>query len=232
MVAALLTLIVNATPAPGVHAAVPALVGSTPTNGINPTVETPTPSPDPLASPDPYASPTPDPLAPVDPTPAPTPDPLAPVDPAPAPTPDPVAPDAVVPSPAPVAPAPVPAAVQPPVRRTVVRAASRPSRLWAQLRGGLTVRGAATWYQGTRGYAGIPHIAMPGARYLARGRAVPRARVCAGSRCIVVRVVDYCGCYVGTRRARVVDLSSMALRRLDLDPRRGVYRVRVTLLRP
>jgi rare lipoprotein A (peptidoglycan hydrolase) len=73
---------------------------------------------------------------------------------------------------------------------------------------------------------------MPGARFLARGSGTPRARVCADGRCTVVRVVDACGCHVGTSRARVVDLSAATLQRLGLDPARGVYRVRVTLLAP
>ena len=137
-------------------------------------------------------------------------------------------------TPAALAPA-VPAATPAPTEsapRAVVRAAGRPARLWAQLRDGLTVTGVATWYPGTRGYAGIPHVAMPGARYLTRGRTAPRALVCVGNRCTVVRVVDACACSVGTRHARVVDLSATALTRLGLDHRRGVYKVRVTLLAP
>ena len=133
------------------------------------------------------------------------------------------------------APAPTEAAQPAPTEagpRPSVRAAARPSRLWAQLRDGLTVAGVATWYFGSRGYAGIPHVAMPGARYLARGRTAPLARVCAGLRCTVVRVVDACACSVGTQRARVVDLSATALLRLGLDRWRGVYHVRVTLLAP
>jgi len=141
-----------------------------------------------------------------------------------------------VPEPTPAALAPAaPAAPPAPSRsapRAVVRAAERPARLWAQLRDGLTVSGVATWYPGTRGYARIPHVAMPGARYLTRGRTAPRALVCAGHRCTVVRVVDACACSVGTRRARVVDLSATALMRLGLDHRRGVYQVRLTLLAP
>jgi hypothetical protein len=43
-------------------------------------------------------------------------------------------------------------------------------------------------------------------------------------------VVDACGCYVGTPRARIIDLSSETLRRLQLDPARGIYSVKVTLL--
>ena len=155
------------------------------------------------------------------------------------PEPTPAAPTPAAPTPAALAPAALaPAALAAPpapsrsAPRAVVRAAERPARLWAQLRDGLTIAGVATWYPGTRGYAGIPHVAMPGARYLIRGRTAPRALVCAGDRCTIVRVVDACACFVGTRQARVVDLSAPALSRLGLDHRRGVYQVRVTLLAP
>jgi rare lipoprotein A (peptidoglycan hydrolase) len=111
-----------------------------------------------------------------------------------------------------------------------VRAAARPAAMWSQLRRGLAVTGRATWYGASRGYSGIPHVAMPGARYLARGRSAPRARVCVNGRCAVLPVVDACGCHVGTPGARIVDLSVAALQRLRLDPGKGVYRVRVTLV--
>ena len=117
-------------------------------------------------------------------------------------------------------------------RSRVVRAAWQPARLWAQLRAGMTVTGEATWYYGTRGYAGVAHVAMPGARFLPRGRTAPRARICAGGRCTTVMVVDACACRAGTRQARLVDISATALRRLGLDPSRGVYQARVTLLMP
>jgi rare lipoprotein A (peptidoglycan hydrolase) len=102
--------------------------------------------------------------------------------------------------------------------------------MWAQLRRGLTVTGRATWYGATRGYADVAHVAMAGARYLPRGRSAPRARVCVDGRCAVLPVVDFCGCHVGSGRPRIVDLSAGALRRLKLDPSRGVYNVRVTLV--
>ncbi len=130
-------------------------------------------------------------------------------------------------------PAPVRARAKP-VRasRPAVRAAARPAAMWTQLHRGLTVAGMATWYSGTRGYAGIAHVAMPGARYLPRGAGAPRAQVCSAGRCTVVRVVDACACRVGSPNPRLVDLSAPALRLLGLDPRRGVYEVRVTLLTP
>jgi hypothetical protein len=102
--------------------------------------------------------------------------------------------------------------------------------MWRQLRRGLTISGVATWYTGTRGYAGIAHVAMPGAHYIRRGRSAPRARICSARRCVVVLVVDSCGCAARTRHARIVDLSATTLRRLGLDRRRGIYKVRITLL--
>lgn len=111
----------------------------------------------------------------------------------------------------------------------IVSAARRPSAMWAQLRRGFTVTGLATWYGSTSGYTGA-HVAMAGARYVPAGRTAPRVRVCAAGRCAVLPVVDYCACRSTTSRPRLVDLSAGALRRLGLDPSRGVYQVRVTLV--
>ncbi len=122
------------------------------------------------------------------------------------------------------------ASIMAPVPPAVVGAASPPAAMWTQLRRGLTVRGLASWYGSTRGYVGIAAVAMPGARYVRRGARAPRARICVAGRCIVVPVVDACRCYIGTHRARVVDLSAAVLRRLHLDRWRGVFHVRVTLL--
>jgi len=228
----MLTFVVTSTPATGVLAALsqptnPMLTGAT-LLGIDAESEpAPTADPTPAPTPEPAPNPTADPTT--APEPNPTADPTPPTD--PTPTADPT------PSPAPTATPEAGASaavVTPPAqpRPRVVAASRRPARLWAQLRSGLTVRGVASWYGATRGYAGIAHVAMPGARYLPRGRdGVPRARVCAAGRCVVVRVVDACGCYVRTPRARVADLSWTTLRRLGLDPRRGVYRVNVTLIR-
>jgi hypothetical protein len=238
--AALLTLIVSSTPSHGVLAARPALADPAPTGEI--LHDSDAPSPASASAPRPFSSRataaldfrTFDLLAtvPVDAwalaTMASEPEPTAPAPAA-------ATPAQTAPAPATAAPAtaaPAKAAPARPAPPRVVRAAARPARLWAQLRHGLTVTGKATWYFGTRGYAGIAHVAMPGARYLTRGRSAPRARVCAGGRCTIVRVVDACGCSVGSRRARVADLSATTLRRLGLDPRHGVYRIRVTLLAP
>jgi hypothetical protein len=227
VVAALLTLFVQASPAPVALASLPTLVTSAPSGRAGSGTHAPAPLPLPSR-----AAGTPAlfvlPAVPVDSRAL---DSLPPT-PLPALTNAPAAEalvDGVLAVPVTVS---KPAAARSVARPPVVRAAARPAKLWRQLRKGLTVRGAATWYFGTRGYAGIPHVAMPGARYLPRGRTAPRARVCAAGRCITVRVVDACGCHRGSGRARVVDMSTTALRRLGLDPARGVYRVRVTLLTP
>jgi hypothetical protein len=226
VVAALLTLIVNATPAPGVLAPLSALADSAPVEAILPDVDPSAPTIADLPLTTAVALDSPD-LHDLPATPA----EARALDVAVS-----GAPVALTASEAPAPPAaaaqPAPAAAQPAAPRAAVRAATRPAKLWSQLRRGLTVRGAATWYFGTRGYAGIAHVAMPGARYLPRGANGPRARVCAGGRCVTVRVVDSCGCRAGTRKARVADLSVATLRRLGLDPRRGVYQVRVTLIAP
>ena len=243
MVAVLLTFVVTTTPATGVLAAITETavpVGSavldietdpTPTPTVEPSpVPEVTPDPVPATQPDPSVEPTPTPAP--DPSVGPTPDPTA--GPTPTPAPDPTA----GPTPDPTAVPPVVPAtvvVTPPIQQSrprVVSAAKRPARLWHQLRRGLTVKGRASWYYATRGYAGAATVAMPGARFLPRGRKAPRARVCAGGRCTIVRVVDWCGCYARTPRARVADLSLATLRRLHLDSSRGVYRVKVTLIRP
>jgi hypothetical protein len=217
----MLTLVVTSTPATSALAALSNPIDPQPTGatqlGVDAEAEptptggpTPAPEPTPTADPTPAPEPTPtaDPTPPADPTPTP----------APMPTPGAAAAAAVVTPPA-------------PARPRVVAAARRPGLLWTQLRRGLTVRGVASWYGATRGYAGVAHVAMPGARYRTRGSTVPLARVCVGDRCTVVRVVDACGCHARTPRARVADLSWTTLRRLGLDPRRGVYLVNVTLVR-
>lgn len=226
MVAALVTLIASSTAAPGLLAAYPTLPGSPAADEALPGSRLATSPLLPAASRSAvtFAAAVPDRGARV-------PLPAVPVDPrrldrvTSAPEPEPA-------SAGPVASATATVETRP-ARPPVVRAAARPARLWAQLRRGLTVSGVATWYWGSRGYAGVAHVAMPGARFLPRGKdGVPRARVCAAGRCVVVRVVDRCGCYARTPRARVADLSLGTLRRLRLDPGRGVYKVRVTLIQP
>jgi hypothetical protein len=223
VVVAALTIIVTSSPAPGVLAAEPTLARRTPAGPVS---ELPTalpPTSQPAASPPGMA---------LDAT------SVVPIDVPPIVTQAPglTIPLATGPATSPPARAsPVGARVRPGVRpvvvrRSPVRANARPFAMWAQLRRGLTITGAASWYPGSLGYAGIAHVAMPGARYLGRGQAAPRARVCVNGRCLVVPVVDACGCSVGSRRARVADLSVGALRRLGLDPARGVYRISVTLV--
>ena len=77
--------------------------------------------------------------------------------------------------------------------------------------GGTVVSGTATWYCCSKGWRGQAVVALPGA--LGGHYTAPPTNysvtVCA-DRCVVLPVVDYCGCYWGTSRQRVADLSPEA----------------------
>jgi len=77
------------------------------------------------------------------------------------------------------------------------------------------VEGGASWYCRT----GVSecHYAYDGGMYAAAGPALRvgdwrgrHVRVCSGSRCVIVRLIDWCQCY----GSRVIDLYSDAFRRL------------------
>jgi hypothetical protein len=76
---------------------------------------------------------------------------------------------------------------------------------------GGTVTGSATWYCCSAGYRGQAVVALPGALG-GQYDPPPSARtvtVCA-DRCVVLPVVDYCGCHWGTSAQKVADLSPEA----------------------
>lgn len=73
------------------------------------------------------------------------------------------------------------------------------------------LRGRASWY----GTSGLVAAAGPGLRRaLGREWRGQRVLVCAGSRCVLVALTDWCECYRGTSDERVIDLSSAAFIRL------------------
>lgn len=92
---------------------------------------------------------------------------------------------------------------------------------------GYQTSGVASWYRRSRGIVGH-HAAVPGGRWTGKGWAV--ALVCSGGRCVRVALADYCQCYQGTPRARVIDLSLSTVVALGLDPRMGLYRVSIRVL--
>lgn len=95
--------------------------------------------------------------------------------------------------------------------------------------GGTVVSGKATWYCCSRGWRGQAVVALPGAlggRYTAPPTSY-YVTVCA-DRCVVLPVVDYCGCYWGTSSQRVADLSPEAWAAVtDSALSRGVVSVTV-----
>lgn len=86
--------------------------------------------------------------------------------------------------------------------------------------------GIASWY----GASGMIAAAGPVLRRALgpswRGQ---RVRVCVSGRCIRVVLADWCQCYKGTRRERLLDLSDDAFRRLAALSR-GLVRVQVEAL--
>ena len=84
--------------------------------------------------------------------------------------------------------------------------------------------GTASWFAAPAGTA----AAGPALRRLLgkdwRGQ---RVRVTAGDRSVVVALTDWCQCYRGEDRERIIDLSRSAFAALA-DPSRGVVRVAVS----
>jgi hypothetical protein len=77
--------------------------------------------------------------------------------------------------------------------------------------GGTVVTGKATWYCCSAGWRGQAAVALPGALG-GHYDAPPAARfvtVCA-DRCVLLPIVDYCGCFWGTASQKVADLSPEA----------------------
>ena len=94
---------------------------------------------------------------------------------------------------------------------------------------GTVVSGQATWYCCSAGWRGQAVVALPGALG-GHYKAPPTSyyvTVCA-DRCVVLPVVDYCGCYWGDSRQRVADLSPEAWAAVtDSALSRGVLSVTV-----
>ena len=84
--------------------------------------------------------------------------------------------------------------------------------------------GTASWFAAPAGTA----AAGPALRRLLgkdwRGQ---RVRVTAGDRSVVVALTDWCQCYRGEDRERIIDLSRSSFAALA-DPSRGVLRVKVS----
>lgn len=86
-----------------------------------------------------------------------------------------------------------------------------------------TASGTASWFDDGPGlYAAVHSYRWGQPRY--------SVRVCSGSRCVTATVRDYCQCYVGTSRERLIDLSPAAFARLG-SLSRGILPVTVEGMR-
>lgn len=87
-------------------------------------------------------------------------------------------------------------------------------------------KGIASYYHGSRGFHGRPHIAVQDGRWT--GRVNRTVTVCIRDHgCHSLPVVDYCQCYRGTDRERIVDLSIEAVRLFGLDTSAGIWHAEV-----
>ncbi len=96
---------------------------------------------------------------------------------------------------------------------------------------GDSVTGSATWYCCSAGYRGQAVVALPGALggQYDPPPATRSVTVCA-DRCVVLPVVDYCGCHWGTSAQKVADLSPEAWAAVtDRAPSAGVVTVTIQL---
>lgn len=91
--------------------------------------------------------------------------------------------------------------------------------------GDAIIGGRASWYDWRTGEA----AAGPALRdLLGKDWRGSRVRVCSGSRCVLVRLTDWCQCYRGTDRERLIDLDDRAFAALA-QLSRGVIRVEIAL---
>jgi rare lipoprotein A (peptidoglycan hydrolase) len=119
-------------------------------------------------------------------------------------------------------PLPVVAAVKAAVR-------SRPTPPDASVRAG-TLRGRASWFGAA---FSSPPRAPRSAAHLGRHWRGTSSGVCAGGRCVVVRLVDWCQCYRGRGTERLIDLGDQAFAELaPLEAGLLVVRIRTVELVP
>lgn len=122
-----------------------------------------------------------------------------------------------------LAPTPEPSAVPTPVPTRRPRATPTPAP-------GDRRVGVASWYEGSRDFHGIRHVALPDSDWDGTIHGYARICVLATGVCTRAAIVDYCQCYRRTPDERVVDLSIETVRALRLDPSRGLYKVSVDII--
>lgn len=87
---------------------------------------------------------------------------------------------------------------------------------------GRVTSGTASYYPGSRGFHGRPHVAVQDGRWT--GKIQRFIKVCVkGHGCAILPVVDYCQCHRGEEGEKIVDLSIEAVRKFHLDTTDGIW---------
>ncbi len=84
--------------------------------------------------------------------------------------------------------------------------------------------GKASYYYGSRGFHGTPHVAVQDGRWTGKVQRYVEVSV-EGSKFRELPVVDYCDCWRGTKKEKIIDLSSETVELFGLDPTDGVWDV-------
>lgn len=86
--------------------------------------------------------------------------------------------------------------------------------------------GKASYYYGSRGFHGTPHVAMQNGKWTGKVQRYVLVSI-NHSKFRKLPVVDYCQCYRGTRKEKIIDLSIETVHLFGLDRTDGVWDVEI-----